>query len=75
MESLNEHIFKKVLRSPQTVAKVTKAVADNPAFIAPTAVVNKPRRRRWTDGRAKIEERWRQYNAAGMKLNLFIASN
>lgn len=57
VNSLIERIVKKLVSSLETISVIWKAVIDNRKFIAPTTALVKSGQRKYTKGRAKIEER------------------
>lgn len=75
LKSLMERIFRKSLSSGQTIAEITEVVIDHPGLIAPTTALVRSERQKCTDQRAEIEELYRRYLEAEMKLDRAGTSN
>lgn len=75
MESLIEHIVRKMVSSPQTVAQLTKAIIENSGFISFGATIAMSEQQNCTDKRAKIEKCCRQYVEAGLRFDPITAPN
>lgn len=57
LEWFIEHIVRKAVRSPLTIAEVTEGLISNSGTIAPTVAFIKSKERKHTDERGKIEDR------------------
>lgn len=67
LESLVDHIVKKVVHSPGKIGPIDEDVIDNPGCFVPVAVFVKSEQRKYTDERARIKQRCRQFAGNGMK--------
>lgn len=61
LESSIERFVRKVVRSVQTIAEVTRAGIDSSGFISPTDVLVRSEKRKCTEKIGKIEDHCRQY--------------
>lgn len=75
LESLIDHIVKRVLISPRIIAEVTGAVIYSAVFVTIASVLVKLEEGKRTDDKLRIEERCRWYVEAGMKVDPVAVSS
>lgn len=76
LESLMEHFVEQVLSSPETIPQSSESIIDNPGLFTTKAILVKiwTTKVHWRE-RAIIEDRFRKYARAGIKLDPIAVSH